>query len=399
MLALFLKTVYRLLDDSSFQESIGRASSNARQGVDRALKTHPWIVKLASKVKEEEDHVLENLEYFIEKAMKALEKNGAGAYFASSAEQALEIIDELTEGSSLIVMSKSMAAEEIGLREHLESRGKEVWETDLGQFLVQLEKGRPMHTIAPAIHISRKKARELVSKVADNPENDRPEAIARAARVFLRQKILKADTGITGANSLAADTGSIVLVENEGNIRLVSGTVEHHIAIVPVDKIMPTIRTAVDAALVQAAYAGIFPPTYINIISGPSSTADIEHKRVLGAQGPRRLDVVLLDNGRLRAVRDPLLRTQLRCIRCGRCQFECPVWEKLANHWGGGVYGGPMGLNWTAIVQDERLASELAFYCLGCGRCSQVCPVEIPLDEIIRGLKRKLWKMEDSRHS
>lgn len=392
MLRLTHPGITALLEDPRFQESITRAAENARRGVRRAIKEHPWLEKLAERVRKAEEEVLENLPYYVDKALKSIESNGAGAYLARDAGEALRIIDDLTPEARLVVMSKSMAAEEVGLREHLERRGVEVWETDLGQLLVQLEGGKPMHTIAPAIHINRRRARSLMSKLGVDPGSEEPESIASAARRFLRDKITRADTGITGANSVAADTGSIVLVENEGNIRLVSGTVEHHIAIAPVDKILPSLRTAVDTALVQAAYAGIFPPTYINVISGPSSTADIEHHRVLGAQGPRRLDVILLDNGRLEAARHPVLKAQLRCIRCGRCQFECPVWEKLANHWGGPVYGGPMGLNWTAIVHDPEEASRLAFLCLGCGRCSQVCPVSIPLDDMIRWLKTRVWR-------
>ena len=389
---MFILQVYKLLDDKRFQESITRASNNARNGVSKALKENPWLGELAARIKEVEDQVISNLEHYIDKTIASLQRAGAGAHLARDSRDALRIFDDLTPDVDLVVMSKSMAAEEIGLREHLEKRGVEVWETDLGQFLVQLENGKPMHTIAPAIHITRTKARRLLSRLGRDPGSEEPEKLAHAAREFLRGKILSAKTGVTGGNAIAADTGSLVLVENEGNIRLVSGVVEHHIAIVPVDKILPDLRTALDMVLVQSAYAGIFPPTYINVITGPSSTADIEHKRVLGAQGPRRLDVILLDNGRLRASKHPVLKAQLRCVRCGRCQFECPVWEKLANHWGGPVYGGPMGLNWTSIVHDPDLASELSFYCLLCGRCSQVCPVSIPLDDIIRWHRTRVWK-------
>ena len=142
-------------------------------------------------------------------------------------------------------------------------------------------------------------------------------------------------------------------------------------------------------ALVQAAWAGLYPPTYVNLISGPSSTADIQHKRVYGAQGPLELHLILVDNGRREAARHPVLWEQLRCVRCGRCQWECPVWQQAANKWGGPVYGGPMGMGWTAITHSLREAAELSLLCLGCGRCDVVCPVEIPLSRIIRWLKTK----------
>jgi L-lactate dehydrogenase complex protein LldG len=214
-----------------------------------------------------------------------------------------------------------------------------------------------------------------------------PEKIVKAIRGFLREKIVKADVGITGANAIAADTGTIVLVENEGNIRLVSGIPPVHIVVTGVDKILPTLQHALAEAIVQAAWAGLYPPTYINVISGPSSTSDIERIRIYGAQGPRELHVVLIDNGRRAASKHPLLREQLKCIRCGRCQWECPVWQQVANVWGGPTYGGPMGVGWTAITVGIREASQLAMLCLGCKRCDEVCPVSVPLSKIIHWLK------------
>jgi L-lactate dehydrogenase complex protein LldG len=206
-------------------------------------------------------------------------------------------------------------------------------------------------------------------------------------REFLREKFKKADVGISGANAVAADTGAIFLVENEGNIKLVTGLPPKHIVVTGVDKIVPTIVDAFKAVLVQAANIALYPPTYVNIIAGPSSTADIELHRVYGAQGPVELHVVLIDNGRRRASRHELLREQLRCVRCGRCLIECPVWRISANVWGGPVYGGPMGIVWTAITLGEEQGAELAHLCLTCGRCEEVCPMKIPLTEIIRHLK------------
>ncbi|MFN4046437.1 MAG: LUD domain-containing protein, partial [Acidilobaceae archaeon] len=331
---------------------------------------------------------IEALRELIEKTMESLERAAAKPYYAETADEARTIIGKIVGSGKRIVMAKSMAASEIGLRSYLESLGNEVWETDLGEFLIQLEGSKPMHTIAPAVHMTREKASALVAeKVKAQVSRGSVEETVSAVRRFLRDKITTADVGISGANALAADTGAIVLVENESNIRLVTSAPPIHVAVVPVDKIVPTLIDAFKVAVVQAAYAGLYPPTYINIIAGPSSTADIEQVRVYGAQGPREVHVILLDNGRVKASRDPILKEQLYCIRCGRCQFECPIWVHTANTWGSPTYGGPMGIVWTAITLDMVEAGKLAYLCLECGRCDEACPVNINISKELRHLK------------
>jgi L-lactate dehydrogenase complex protein LldG len=380
--------IWEALLDEEFQEALRRASTISQVRVEELLAERGELVELCREVAGIKRRSIDILEELVERAYRSLEAVRAKPYLARDAEEARKIIGGLVGSGKLVVMAKSMAAAEVGLRGYLESLGNEVWETDLGELLVQLEGSKPMHTITPAVHMTRYKAIKLISeKLGVKLKGDNVEEAVKAVREFLRDKIVKADVGISGANALAADTGAIVLVENESNIRLVTSTPPIHIALVPVDKIVPTLLDAVKVAIVQAAYTGLYPPTYINIIAGPSSTADIERVRVYGAQGPRELHVVLLDNGRLKALKDPLLKEQLRCIRCGRCQYECPVWVHTANKWGGPAYGGPMGLVWTAITVDPIEAGKLSYLCLGCGRCDASCPVEIPLSTILRHLK------------
>jgi L-lactate dehydrogenase complex protein LldG len=380
--------IWEALLDEEFQEALRRASTISQVRVEELLAERRELVELCREVAGIKRRSIDTLEELVERAYRSLEAVRAKPYLAGDAEEARRIIGGLVGSGKLVVMAKSMAAAEVGLRGYLESLGNEVWETDLGELLVQLEGSKPMHTITPAVHMTRYKAIKLISeKLGVKLKGDSVEEAVKAVREFLRGKIVRADVGISGANALAADTGAIVLVENESNIRLVTSTPPIHIALVPVDKIVPTLLDAVKVAMVQAAYTGLYPPTYISIIAGPSSTADIERVRVYGAQGPRELHVVLLDNGRLKALKDPTLKEQLRCIRCGRCQYECPVWVHTANKWGGPAYGGPMGLVWTAITVGPIEAGKLSYLCLGCGRCDASCPVEIPLSTILRHLK------------
>ena len=387
-----LEEILGALEDEEFRRALERAVRNAEGKHEKALSAAPYLVALRDRARRAKQAFIDDPEGLIERATRSLERMGARVSLARTARDAVEaVLDVARRTGGPVVMAKSMVAEEIGLREALEREGIEAWETDLGQLLIQLERGRPMHTTAPAIHISVERARRLVSEKLGIPlpGDAGPEEIVAAVRRFLRDKFCRARLGISGANSLAADTGTIVLVENEGNIRLATGLPPVHVAVVGADKIVPTVEDAVAVALVQAAYAGLWPPTYLNLISGPSSTADIEHRRVMGAHGPRELHVVIVDNGRLRAAREEPLREQLRCIRCGRCQWECPVWRETANLWGGPVYGGPMGMGWTAITHSLREAAELSLLCLGCARCDAVCPVEIPLSRLIRWLKTR----------
>jgi len=388
------KAIAELLEDGEAQDALLRASEGAQRKVEAIIERFPGLAEMAKQLRSSKIRVLERLEEYVDQAIASIKAVGARAYVARTGAEALDIMGSIVGRGKIVVMSKSMVLEEVGARDFLLEMGNEVWETDLGQLLVSLEGGKPMHPVAPAVHMSRRRAiRVLNEKLGLGLREDCPveEAVARV-RALLREKFTSATHGITGANALAADTGSLVLVENEGNIRLVTGLPPVHIAVVPVDKILPTLRDALYQAIVQSAYAGLYPPTYLTVISGPSSTADIGHERVYGAHGPREMHVILLDNGRLEASRDSTVREQLLCVRCGRCLFECPVWVHTGNNWGGRVYGGPMGLVWTAITESEELAAALSYLCLQCGRCDEACPVDIPLSNLIRGLKSRYYK-------
>jgi len=386
--------ILKALDNEELRRGLTRSLINLSENPIRVIENWKYLTEYAKYVRSVKERTLKNLDYYIDETIKNIEKVSGHGYLARTRDEALKIIDEIIgDPPKLIVKAKSMVTEEIGLRGYLIRRGYEVYETDLGELLIQLSNGKPMHSTAPAVHIPRERAVELLNSAGVNVDKNMPiPEVIRRVRLFLRKKFINADIGISGANVVAADTGTIFLISNEGNIRHVTNLPEIHISITGVEKIMPTMKDAFLQALVQAGYAGLYPPTYLSLISGPSSTADIEHYRVYGAHGPKEVHLILYDGGRMSYLGDPILYEQLYCIRCGRCQQECPVWDLVGNIWGGSVYGGPMGIGWTAITESLDKAMLLSHFCLNCGRCMEACPMEINMPRIIRSLKKMYFE-------
>ena len=382
----FKEMIKKVLEDVNLSTALTRALKSYKSNRTRAISKFPYTAKLAEEVRKIKEESIEDLENLLKITSENMEENGIVTHFARNSDEARKIVYELLSDCNLIVKSKSMTTEEIGLREFLESKGIEVWETDLGEFIIQILNERPMHIITPAIHIPREVIAEGISRKTRINCSEVPEIVS-AVRQYLREKFHKAEAGISGANVVAADTGSLILIENEGNIRLTTGLPEKHIAIVGIEKIVPTLNDALKVAEVIWRYAGYTVPSYINIISSPSKTGDIEKVIVKGAHGPRELHVVFLDNGRLKASKDKTLKKALYCLRCGACMYECPVYQQLSGYWGEAYMGG-IGVAWTAITGGDY--THLAFLCLLCGRCAEYCPMKIDNSEIIRELRSRL---------
>ena len=370
----------------SWDIAIQRTINNNVPRVYKILKEHPYILELAKTLREAKMKVLSNLEEYVEQTLESVKRTGGNAYFAQDVNEAREIVGKIVGKGKIVVMGKSMVAYELGIRKYLTSLGNEVWETDLGEFLIQLSDEPPSHIIAPAIHMTKERVAKLLREKLgfDVSENSTHEELVQKVREFLRNKFLSANVGITGANAVAADTGSIVLVENEGNIRMSTVVPPIHIAITGVEKIVPTLHDAIIEALVQAAFAGLYPPTYINVTSGPSSTGDIEMKRVSPAHGPKEFHLILVDNGRIKASKDEILKEALLCIRCGRCHLHCPVYRVLDGSWGVPPYSGPMGAMWSYIIYKDP---KPAMYCTHSGNCKEVCPMKINIPKVLEYIK------------
>jgi L-lactate dehydrogenase complex protein LldG len=369
-----------------------RAVESFRINVARVLKTYPDTRSLAEEARRIKEYSIDHMDELVEKACKSLERNGARCYVAKTAEEARRIVSEIVGSGKVVVKGKSMVTEEIGLREHLERMGNEVWETDLGEFIIQLAKERPMHITAPAIHMTKERvARLFRERLGIEVEADIAK-LASAAREFLRKKIVSADVGISGANAVAADTGSLVILENEGNVRLSTGFPPVYVAVVGIEKVVPTLRDAIVVAEVTWRHAGYLAPSYVNIVSGPSKTGDIEKTIVYGAQGPKEMHVTFVDNGRSAMAKHPLFKQALYCLKCGACMFECPIFDLVAGHYGD-IYPGGIGIVWSYFVggDPERLAP-LFYACALCYRCKERCPMKIDTPKMIVALRNELAK-------
>ncbi|TKJ43507.1 lactate utilization protein C [candidate division TA06 bacterium B3_TA06] len=388
----YKRTIYKALKDKFLKTALERAVKAFRSNRDKALAAFPEVVEKRERFQEIKDRVIDDLEGYVAKAREALEKNHAHTYFAEDAQRANEILKDIIGTGKMIVKAKSITSEELEFNHVMADYGNTVYETDLGEFIVQLLGERPMHILAPAVHVPRERTAKIFSEVAGRELPADPEKLAMFAREFLRDKYFKADVGFSGANFITADTGTIFLVENEGNIRFATNAPEVHVAVIGVEKLMPTLADAMLGLEVLMRYAGYLVTAYVSMISGPAKTGDIEKVVVYGAHGPKELHVIFLDNGRIKAATDPVYRDMLRCLRCGACMYECAIYPLVSGHWGYRYMGG-IGVPWTALISGGlEKAAPLAYSCALCGRCKEICPAGIDSAKLIERLRDDMKK-------
>jgi len=355
------------------------ARQNAFAGLDfEALRQEIGAMK---------DRVRDNRERYLAEFIRNAEAAGATVYQARTAEDANRYIAELAKarGVKLAVKSKSMASEETHLNKALEGEGIKALETDLGEWIIQLAGQRPSHMVLPAIHMFKEEVAELFSKQTGRPEPAEIEHLVRVAREQLRQGYLDADMGITGANVAVAETGGIALVTNEGNARLTSTLPKIHVALVGIDKLVPTLEDAETVIRVLPKNAtGQLLTSYVTWIRGAVPCGETD----------KELHIVLLDNGRNALAQSPECRDALRCIRCGACANVCPVYQAVGGHVFGHIYIGAIGIILTAFFHGLDNAAELVRACIGCRACVAVCPGNIDLESIILYLREVLGEEE-----
>jgi L-lactate dehydrogenase complex protein LldF len=307
---------------------------------------------------------------------------GGTVHWARDAEEARAIILDIARRNDVrrVVKSKSMATEEIELNEALEHAGIEAIETDLGEYIVQLAHERPSHILAPAIHKSKGDIAQLFADVLGEANLHEAEEITAVARQRLRENFCTAEMGVTGANFAVAETGTIALVENEGNIRLSTTLPRIHVALVGIEKVIPRLADlAVFLRVLARSATGQKMSAYVSLLTGA--------RRADETDGAREFHLVLLDNGRTRMLADAEKRESLYCLRCGACLNVCPVYQKIGGHAYGAVYSGPIGAIITPPLVGLGKSKDLPFASSLCGACRDVCPVRINIPHVLLNLR------------
>jgi L-lactate dehydrogenase complex protein LldF len=325
-------------------------------------------------------HLADLLEEFEKKATA----NGMKIYWAETEDQACGYVLDLARrnNASLIVKSKSMVTEEIRLSHVLEKEGIETVETDLGEFIVQLAGEGPSHITTPAIHKTREDIGKLFAERLGVQFNSDPAHLTGVARDYLREKFLKAQIGISGGNFAIAESGDVVIIENEGNARFTTTIPRIHVAVLGIEKVIPRLEDLPTfLSILPRSGTGQKITSYVSLIHSPRRPEDLD--------GPEEIHVVLLDNGRSEILADPTMREVLYCIRCGACLNVCPVYQTVGGHTYGSVYPGPIGSALTPVMSSLEAAKDLPYASSLCGRCSEICPVKIDIHHLLIWLRRK----------
>ncbi|MGC2518856.1 MAG: LutB/LldF family L-lactate oxidation iron-sulfur protein [Burkholderiales bacterium] len=329
------------------------------------------------------DRGLENLDAWIEQFEREATRRGATVLFAETGADVARLVLEICakHGLTKAIKSKSMLSEEAQLNRALEAAGVQPVETDLGEYICQLADEPPSHIIAPVIHKTREDVAELFAAKHHRPRLAEAEKMTREAREILRPHFLSADLGISGGNFLIAETGSVAIVTNEGNGRMVTTLPRVHIAITGIEKVVPTLEDlATLMRLLPRSATGQTISNYLSVVTGTRGESDRE--------GPEHMVFILVDNGRTNLVGSDM-QEMLRCIRCGACMNHCPVYQAVGGHAYGWVYPGPMGAVLTPAYTGLENALDLPHASTLCGACAVVCPVKIPLPELLRKLREK----------
>jgi L-lactate dehydrogenase complex protein LldF len=379
------------LDNAQQRKNLYHATHTIRDKRARVVAEVPEWEELRVAGAAIKDEVLTHLDHYLVQLEESLTRAGATVHWARDAAEANAIVTRLVQetGTDEVVKVKSMATQEIGLNDALEAAGIHAWETDLAELIVQLGHDQPSHILVPAIHRNRAEIREIferemgeVGRPAPDGLTTEPRALAEAARLHLREKFLRAKVGISGANFAVAETGTLVVVESEGNGRMCLTLPETLISVVGIEKVLPTTADLeVLLRLLPRSSTGERMNPYTSMWTG-----------VTPGDGPQNVHVVLLDNGRTAALADDLGRQALRCIRCSACLNVCPVYERVGGHAYGSVYPGPIGAVLNPLIRGTSTAIDksLPYASSLCGACFDACPVRIDIPELLVHLRARV---------
>ena len=381
----FNKVAASTLQDSAVQSSLrGLYDGFHRARENAARATDDWE-EMRDRARAIKAHTMDNLDLYLEQVEANVRASGGQVFFAEHAEDANRYVLDLARdrGVRSVIKGKSMISEEMGLNERLEKAGVEAVETDLGEYLIQLKGETPFHIIAPAIHMSKEDASAVLHEKLGVPRHQEISDIAGEARRQLRVKFVHADMGITGVNFVVAETGTVVLVTNEGNGRMCTSMPRVHVAIMGMEKIIPRMEDlGVFLRLLIRSATGQRLSSYVTTINGP--------RRPDEADGPEEMHLVIVDNGRSRMLADPQLREALYCLRCGACLNACPVYRKVGGHAYGWVYSGPIGAVVSPMLTNISDAKDLPYASSLCGACREVCPVKINIPRMLLYLRSEI---------
>jgi L-lactate dehydrogenase complex protein LldF len=338
-------------------------------------------------------HALTHLPSLLVQLETKLTAAGVQVHWAETGDEANAIIHRIAQSRQArrVIKGKSMASEEIELNHYLEERGITCLESDMGEYIVQMAGEKPSHIVMPAIHKTRGDIGELFEKnIPDAPYTEDVDALIQTGRRALRQAFVDADIGLSGVNFAAADTGTLWLVENEGNGRLSTTVPDVHIAIMGMEKVVAKLEHIVPLAnLLTRSATGQAITTYFNLITGPRRDGELD--------GPREVHLVLLDNGRSQAYADEQLRATLQCIRCGACMNHCPIYARIGGHAYGTTYPGPIGAIISPHLLGLAATADLATASTLCGACGEVCPVRIPIPQLLIRLRTEANRNPDEQ--
>jgi L-lactate dehydrogenase complex protein LldF len=374
--------------DVFLQEALTIATTKFIDLRREAFEDFPEGEALRDQARAIKEATLQRLDHHLETLVANVERLGGHVHYAATSEEARTIVVDIARrtGARMAVKSKSMATEEIHLNEALERAGVTPVETDLGEYIIQLAHERPSHIIAPAIHKTKGQVADLFSREFKRRVEADPEVLTKIARGELREKFLQADLGITGANFAVADTGTVVLVTNEGNGRMVTSLPRVHVAVMGVEKVVPSLTDLmVFLAILAKSATGQKLSVYTTLVRGPRRAGELE--------GPEEFHLVLLDNGRIAQLGGPL-REALYCLRCGACLNVCPVYRQIGGHAYGYTYPGPIGILLTAMLEGSRSVKDLAHASSLCGACADACPVRIDIPRMLIELRREVSEQQ-----
>lgn len=377
----FVRNAHEALGNARLREALRKTESKFVHGRAQALQNLDDFEAVRSHAAGIRDRVLDHHDLWLEQFEREAVRRGAVVHWAEDAADVQRIVADIarSQGVKKAVKSKSMVSEECALNGALEAAGVQVVETDLGEYILQLADEPPSHIVAPVLHKTKEEIADLFAQHHQRPRQTGIAELTREAREFLRPHFVSADMGISGGNFLIAETGSVLIVTNEGNGRLATTLPRVHVAITGIEKVVPTLADAATLLrLLPRSATGQDITNYVSLLTGVKGAGD--------SDGPEHFHIVLLDNGRSKLL-GTRLQPMLRCIRCGACMNHCPVYQNIGGHAYGWVYPGPMGSILTPVYVGLENALPLPNASTLCGRCAEVCPVNIPLPDLLRELR------------